>query len=83
MADTINRTVKDNCLDGVFTEVLHDEKIGLHVPEKIRLFYLDIRNNRFDLEKLKTQLYYNLGQYAFSRAMMPADLSSLDMPSSS
>ena len=70
MADTINRTVKDNCLDGVFTEVLHDEKIGLHVPEKIRLFYLDIRNNRFDLEKLKTQLYYNLGQYAFSRAMI-------------
>ena len=70
MADTINKTVKDNSLGGVFTEVLHDEKIGLHVPEKIRLFYLDIRNNRFDLEKLKTKLYYNLGQYAFSRAMI-------------
>lgn len=70
MADTINKTVKDNSLDGVFTEVPHDEKLGLRVPEKIRLFYLDIRNNRFDLEKLKTKLYFNLGQYAFSRAMI-------------
>ena len=40
MADTINKTVKDNSLDGVFTEVPHDEKLGLRVPERIRLFYL-------------------------------------------
>lgn len=70
MAETINMTVNENSLDGVFTEVLHSERIGLCVPEKIRLFYLDIRNNQFDLEKLKTKMYYNLGKYVFSRAMI-------------
>lgn len=70
MPDTIQKSLKDHSLDGIFTEITHSEKLGLVVPEKLHLLYLDIRDNRFDLEKMKTQLYFNIGSYAFSRAVV-------------
>lgn len=68
MSEYISRTVKENSLDSVFIEVPHSEKLGLMVPERLHLYYLNIRNNKFDLEQLKTQLYRNIGKYVFSRA---------------
>ena len=71
MPDSIGKSVKEHSIDGIFTEVTHSERIGLRVPEKLHLYYLsDMPDNRFDLEKLKTQLYLNIGTYAFSRAQI-------------
>ena len=68
MPENIQKSVKEHSLDGIFTEVTHSERLGLRVPEQLRLFYLDIQDNRFNLEKMKARLYLNFGAYAFSRA---------------
>ena len=70
MPDSIEKSVKEHSLDGVFTEVTHSEKLGITVPEQLHLFYLDVLDNRFDLEKMKSQLYLNVGTYAFSRSVV-------------
>ena len=70
MPDSIEKSLKEHSLDGVFTEVTHSEKLGITVPEQLRLFYLDVLDNRFDLEKMKSQLYLNVGTYAFSRSVV-------------
>ena len=35
---------------------------------QLRLFHLNIRNNKFNPEEMKTLLYRNIGEYVFSRA---------------
>jgi len=70
MPDSIEKSVKAHSLDGIFTEVTHSEKLGIAVPEQLHLFYMDVLDNRFDLEKMKSQLYLNIGTYAFSRSVV-------------
>lgn len=53
---------------GIFTEVLHDEKLGLSNPSHLRLFHLDVKSNAFSFDALGKFLVTNIGEYVYSRA---------------
>lgn len=57
-------------LDGIFNEVVHNEKLGISNNEELHLFYLAVRGNKFYTEDLQTALYRNIGRYVFSRAAL-------------
>lgn len=70
MAEDISRTLKKKSLDGIFNEVVHNEKLEISNNEELRLFYLAVRGNKFYTEDLQTALYRNIGRYVFSRAAL-------------
>ena len=57
----------DAGFEGVFTEVLHDEKLDLINPYQLRLFQLSVVDNAFSFDALKKFLLKNIGQYIYSR----------------
>lgn len=63
----VQKTLNDAGFDGVFTEVSHDEKLGLINPYQLRLFQLRVVDNAFSFDALKKFLLKNIGQYIYSR----------------
>ena len=70
MSNSFNKTLSGGKFDTVFTEVSHNETLGLRNPEQLRLFHLDVINNAFAFDDLVKFLRQNIGQYVFSRAQI-------------
>lgn len=67
MSEALSKTVHGD-FDSVFHEVTQPEKVAWMTEGQLRLFHLNIRNNKFNPEEMKTLLYRNIGEYVFSRA---------------
>lgn len=63
----LKKTLLDAGFDGVFSEVLHNENLGLINPCQLRLFQLSVVDNSFTFDALKKFLLKNIGQYIYSR----------------
>lgn len=70
MENPISRSLPDVSMDSVFTEVHHNEKLGLRNPEQLRLFHLQISNNAFVYTRLEDYLTDIISEYVFSRAQI-------------
>ena len=70
MGNPISRSLPDVSIDSVFTEVQHNEKIGLRNPEQLRLFRLQVSNNAFIYTRLEDYLTDIISEYVFSRAQI-------------
>lgn len=66
----LDKTIKGSDFDGIFTEVSHSEKLGLINPEQLRLFHLNVMNNKFVSDDLQSFIRKNVGRYVFSRAQL-------------
>lgn len=67
MSEVLSKTLHGD-FDSVFFEVSQPEKVAWITEGQLRLFHLNIRNNKFNPEAMKTLLYRNIGEYVFSRA---------------
>ena len=67
MSEALSKTLHGD-FDSVFHEVTQPEKVAWTTEGQLRLFHLNIRNNKFNPEEMKTLLYRNIGEYIFSRA---------------
>ena len=67
MSEALSKTLHGD-FDSVFHEVTQPEKVAWTTEGQLRLFHLNIRNNKFNPEEMKTLLYRNIGEYVFSRA---------------
>ncbi len=67
MSDTLSKTSHGE-FDSVFREIQQPQQVGWITEGQLRLFRLDIRNNKFNLENMKALLFRNIGEYVFSRA---------------
>lgn len=67
MSEALSKTLHGD-FDSVFHEVTQPEKVAQTTEGQLRLFHLNIRNNKFNPEEMKTLLYRNIGEYVFSRA---------------
>lgn len=70
MENPISRSLPDVSMDSIFTEVHHNEKLGLQNPEQLRLFRLQISNNAFVYTSLEDYLTDIISEYVFSRAQI-------------
>lgn len=68
MSNSFNKTLSSGDFGAVFTEVRHNQTLGLKNAEQLRLFHLDVINNAFSFDDLEKFLRQNIGQYVFSRA---------------
>lgn len=66
----LGKTIRGSDFDNIFTEVSHTEKLGLINPEQLRLFHLNVMNNRFMSDDLQSFIRKNIGRYVFSRAKL-------------
>ena len=66
----LDKTIKGSDFDSIFTEVSHSEKLGLINPEQLRLFHLNVMNNKFVSDALQSFIRKNVGRYVFSRAQL-------------
>ncbi len=66
----LDKTIKGSDFDSIFTEVFHSEKLGLINPEQLRLFHLNVMNNKFVSDDLQSFIRRNVGRYVFSRAKL-------------
>ena len=67
MSDNLSKTVHGD-FDAVFREVTQSSPVSWITQGELRLFHLNIRNNKFNPEEMKKLLYRNIGDYVFSRA---------------
>lgn len=70
MSEVLSRTLQHGDFDSVFREVEQPEPIGWTTQGELRLFHLDIRNNKINIESLKKYVYLSIGDYVFSRAVI-------------
>lgn len=70
MSDLIGKTVPGIGMDAIFKEVHHQEKLGLRNPEQLRLFHLNVSNNRFIFTSLEDYLTDIVSEYVFSRVQV-------------
>ncbi|MGI6051885.1 MAG: DUF1837 domain-containing protein [Bilifractor sp.] len=70
MAGMLGRTLPDAGLDSIFKEVMHHETLGLRNPEQLRLFHLQVSNNKFIFTSLEEYLENIISEYVFSRAQI-------------
>lgn len=63
----LRKSLVDAGFDGIFTEVTHDEVLGLINPHQLRLFQLGVVDNTFTFDSLKKFLLKNIGYYIYSR----------------
>ena len=70
MIDSFDKTISGGKFDEVFTEVLHAETLGLKNPEQLRLFHLNVSNNRFVFTSLEDYLTDIVSEYVFSRVQV-------------
>ena len=70
MSDLIGKTVSGTGMDKIFKEVQHQESLGLNNPEQLRLFHLNVSNNRFIFTSLEDYLTDIVSEYVFSRVQV-------------
>ena len=70
MSSLIGKTVPGTGMDSIFKEVHHNEKLGLRNPEQLRLFHLNVSNNRFVFKSLEDYLTDIISEYVFSRVQV-------------
>lgn len=70
MDSMIGRTLPEAGLDTIFKEVDHHETLGTRYPEQLRLFHLQVSNNKFIFTSLENYLTGIISEYVFSRAQM-------------
>ena len=68
MSKTLSKTLLHGEFDSVFCEIQQPEPVAWTTQGQLRLFHLNIRNNKINSEEMKTLLYKNIGEYVFSRA---------------
>ncbi len=64
------KTLRGTDFNKTFIEVKHTERLILKNPYQLRMFRLDVANNRFIYQPLLDFLLKNLGRYIFTRAKM-------------
>lgn len=70
MDNYISSSLPDKKINAVFKEVHHQEKLGLLNPEQLRLFHLQVSNNRFVFSSLEEYLTNIISEYVFSRVQI-------------
>lgn len=71
MNTALPSTLANIDLASVFTEVTLDEQLGLNGDGSgLRLFHLQVRNNKFDYSGLENLLMNRLGEFVLSRAQI-------------
>ncbi|WP_167142030.1 HamA C-terminal domain-containing protein [Canibacter zhoujuaniae] len=71
MNTALPSTLANIDLASVFTEVTLDEQLGLNDDGSgLRLFHLQVRNNKFDYSGLENLLMNRLGEFVLSRAQI-------------
>ena len=70
MSDLIGKRVPGCGMDKIFKEVQHQERLGLNNPEQLRLFHLNVSNNRFVFASLEDYLTDIVSEYVFSRVQV-------------
>jgi hypothetical protein len=70
MGSMIGRTLPEAGMDTIFKEVKHNEMLDLRNPEQLRLFHLQVSNNKFIFTSLEDYLTRIISEYVFSRAQM-------------
>ena len=70
MGDLIGKTVPGTGMDAIFKEVHHQETLGLRNPEQLRIFHLNVSNNRFVFTSLEDYLTDIVSEYVFSRVQV-------------
>lgn len=65
---SIQKTIKDKNFNGIFNEVKHSEALALKNNNELRVFHLNVINNKFSDRELKRFLLRNIGRYVYSRA---------------
>ena len=70
MTGVLSKTLQHGDFDSVFREVEQPEPIAWTTQGQLRLFHLDIRNNKINIESLKKYVYISIGDYVFSRAVI-------------
>lgn len=77
----LDKTIQGNDFGNVFTEVNHNEIIKINNPQQLRLFHLNVKNNKFDYSMLQSFIRKNIGRYVFSRAKRDEFIKSGDIES--
>lgn len=70
MSSVINKSIKGNSLNSIFSEIKHNETLGLVNPEHLRLFHLAVSSNLFNYTNLNDLLIGTISEYVFSRAQI-------------
>ena len=70
MSNLIGKTVPGTGMDKIFKEVQHQETLGLNNPEQLRLFHLNVSNNRIVFASLEDYLTDIVSEYVFSRVQV-------------
>lgn len=70
MNSFLNKSNQGNNISSIFTEITHNEKIGLINPEQLRLFHLSVSSNLFNFSSLSDYLIGIISEYVFSRAQI-------------
>jgi hypothetical protein len=68
--EVLDKTLNSKDFAGVFTEVEHTGDLGLHNPNHVHIYHLNIENNAFIYDGLHKFLQNNVGRYVFSRAQL-------------
>ena len=68
--EALSKTLTHGDFDSVFQEVDQPETVAWTTEGELRLFHLNIRNNKITTEELKKFTYLCIGDYVFSRATM-------------
>ncbi|MDD3218115.1 MAG: DUF1837 domain-containing protein [Lachnospiraceae bacterium] len=70
MTEALSKTLNHGDFDSVFQEVNQPELVNWTTEGELRLFHLNIRNNKITTDDLKKFTYLCIGDYVFSRAKM-------------
>ncbi|MCC8137615.1 MAG: DUF1837 domain-containing protein [Clostridiales bacterium] len=68
MKETLSKTLTHGDFDSVFQEIEQPEQVAWTTEGELRLFHLNIRNNKITTDDLKRFTYLCIGDYVFSRA---------------
>lgn len=68
MKHSMPTTSTQGSFAAIFSELSHNNSLGLVNDEQLRLFHLALQNNQFDYSDLTEYLVDNIINYVFSRA---------------
>jgi len=64
----LDYTAKVESFNNTFVEVEHTGNLPLSNPSNVKIYHLNILNNRFDFRNISQFIKTNIGNYVFSRA---------------
>lgn len=64
---SIKKTIQNKDFNNTFIEVTHPETLGLKNNNELRVFHLNILNNKFSVRELQKFILSNIGRYVYSR----------------